>query len=49
MCIRDRIIAPENPFGPDFDASIIWGPTNGRMFYGGFRYALSKKKNNPAE
>ncbi|MFZ1687242.1 MAG: TonB-dependent receptor [Flavobacteriales bacterium] len=38
-----QIIAPEQPFGPDFDASIIWGPTNGRMFYGGLRYALKKK------
>ncbi len=39
-----QIIAPEQPFGPDFDASIIWGPTNGRMFYGGLRYTLKKKK-----
>ncbi|MBK7553073.1 MAG: TonB-dependent receptor [Flavobacteriales bacterium] len=38
-----QIIAPEQPFGPDFDASIIWGPTNGRMFYGGLRYTLKKK------
>jgi outer membrane receptor for ferrienterochelin and colicins len=40
-----QIIAPEQPFGPDFDASIIWGPTNGRMFYGGLRYTLKKKNN----
>lgn len=38
-----QIIAPEDPFGPDFDASIIWGPTNGRMIYGGLRYALKKE------
>lgn len=41
-----RIIAPDDPFGPNFDASIIWGPTNGRMFYGGLRYTLKKKTNN---
>ncbi|MEO8067771.1 MAG: TonB-dependent receptor [Flavobacteriales bacterium] len=38
-----QIIAPEDPFGPDFDASIIWGPTNGRMIYGGLRYTIKKK------
>lgn len=46
---HQQIIDPANPYGPDFDASIIWGPTNGRMFYGGFRYAITKKKTNPAE
>jgi hypothetical protein len=37
-----QIIAPDDPFGPNFDASIIWGPTNGRMIYGGLRYTLKK-------
>ena len=34
------IIDPENPFGPYFDTSYIWGPTSGREFYFGFRYAI---------
>ncbi len=40
---RQQIIAPEDPFGPYFDASMIWGPTNKAMFYGGLRFALNKK------
>ncbi len=38
-----QIIAPQDPFGPYFDASMIWGPTNGAMFYGGLRFALKRK------
>jgi len=38
-----QIIAPEDPFGPYFDASLIWGPTNKAMFYGGLRFALQRK------
>ena len=33
----DPIIDPQNPFSPYFDTSYIWGPTNGRTFYIGFR------------
>ena len=34
------IIAPEDPFGPYFDTSYIWGPTSGTEFYFGFRYSI---------
>lgn len=34
------IVSPEQPFGPYFDASMIWGPVTGRMFYAGFRYKI---------
>ncbi len=34
------IIGWEDPFGSDFDASRIWGPTKGREFYVGLRYRL---------
>ena len=34
------IIDPENPFGQDFDASLIWGPVMGRNIYLGFRYNI---------
>lgn len=37
---QNAIIAAEDPFGPHFDASMIWGPINGRLFYGGFRYRI---------
>jgi outer membrane cobalamin receptor len=34
------IIAPDQPFGQYFDASLIWGPVSGRMFYTGIRYKI---------
>ncbi|MCB0787300.1 MAG: TonB-dependent receptor, partial [Flavobacteriales bacterium] len=37
-----QIIAPDDPFGPYFDASLIWGPTNRAMVYGGLRFTLNK-------
>jgi outer membrane receptor for ferrienterochelin and colicins len=37
---KDAIIAADDPFGPYFDASMVWGPVTGRMFYGGVRYTL---------
>lgn len=41
---HDAILNYENPFSQYFDASIIWGPLNGRNFYVGLRYAIGKKK-----
>lgn len=34
------ILAANDPFGKHFDASMIWGPVNGRIVYGGLRYKL---------
>ncbi|MFZ1290299.1 MAG: TonB-dependent receptor [Melioribacteraceae bacterium] len=34
------IISADDPFGPDYDSSIIWGPIEGRKFYLGFRLTL---------
>ena len=34
------IIDAENPFGNNFDASIVWAPIAGRMVYAGFRYKI---------
>lgn len=34
------IIAASQPFGPDFDASMVWGPIVGRVFYGGLRFKI---------
>ena len=39
------IIGADNPFGPDFDASMVCGPTTGWKVYIGFRYDLEKKEN----
>jgi outer membrane receptor protein involved in Fe transport len=34
------IIAADDPFGNYFDASMIWGPLLGRMFYAGIRLTI---------
>jgi outer membrane receptor for ferrienterochelin and colicins len=34
------IVDPENPFGANFDASMIWGPIAGRVIYAGIRYKI---------
>jgi len=36
------IIDPDNPFGPEFDASMVWGPVNGRVIYLGINLKLFK-------
>ncbi len=38
--IENPIIDPQNPYGTNFDATLIWGPVNGRVIYGGFRYKI---------
>ncbi|MBL7963027.1 MAG: TonB-dependent receptor [Flavobacteriales bacterium] len=40
---QQQIIAPEDPYGPYFDATLIWGPTNLAMIYGGLRYNLPRR------
>ena len=39
------IVAWEEPFGPNFDASMVCGPTMGWKIYLGFRYDLEKPEN----
>ncbi len=34
------IITPEDPFGPNFDASLVWGPIVGRNIYFGLRFKI---------
>lgn len=34
------IIDPANPFGPDFDASVIYAPVDGRVIYAGLRMSF---------
>ncbi|HIA11009.1 MAG TPA: TonB-dependent receptor [Flavobacteriales bacterium] len=40
---NNPILASDQPFGPYFDSSLIWGPIFGRMTYFGLRYKLKKK------
>ncbi|OJX01394.1 MAG: hypothetical protein BGO70_16670 [Bacteroidetes bacterium 43-93] len=34
------IVGAANPYGPGFDAAMVWGPIMGSNFYGGFRYKI---------
>jgi outer membrane receptor for ferrienterochelin and colicins len=36
------ILGFEDPFGPYFDSSIVWGPVMGRKIYAGLRYTIDK-------
>ncbi len=38
---QDRVVmAAGEPFSPYFDASLVWGPVSGRMFYTGARFKI---------
>lgn len=37
---KNPIISADNPFGPYFDLSSVWGPTRGRELYIGVRYSI---------
>lgn len=39
---RNPIIGASDPWGPDFDATMIYGPLHGAMIYVGFRYNITK-------
>lgn len=39
---RDAIISADQPFGPYFDASLVWGPVSGRLLYAGFRFKIKQ-------
>lgn len=39
---KTPIISADNPYGQDFDATMVWGPTQGRRFYAGIRYTIGK-------
>ncbi len=34
------VLSADDPFGANFDTSIVYAPIMGRMFYGGFRFSL---------
>lgn len=37
---HDAILGAQNPFGPTFDASLVWAPMMGRNIYVGLRYNI---------
>ena len=37
---KDAIVAAAQPFSQYFDASMVWGPLSGRMFYSGIRFKI---------
>lgn len=37
------IIDAANPWGSNFDASMVWGPVHGITFYGGVRFAIERE------
>ncbi len=37
---ENAILGADDPFGDYFDATLVWGPITGRMFYGGLRWRL---------
>ena len=39
---KEPVIASAEPFGTDFDASMVYAPINGWKVYIGFRWALKK-------
>jgi len=40
---KQAIVSWQNPFGPYFDTSSVWGPTRGREIYAGIRFKLTSE------
>ncbi|MDR1335690.1 MAG: TonB-dependent receptor [Tannerella sp.] len=39
---KNHILNADNPFGRDFDSSLVWGPVVGRKIYAGIRLRIGK-------
>ncbi len=39
---KNPVIGASDPWGPDFDATMVYGPLQGAMIYVGFRYNITK-------
>lgn len=37
---ENPILAADNPFGPNFDSSIVYAPILGNMYYAGLRFKI---------
>lgn len=40
---KNPIISADNPYGQDFDATMMWGPAMGYKLYAGIRYNIPKR------
>ena len=36
----NAILGNDNPFGPYFDSTMLYGPVFGRMYYAGLRFKI---------
>lgn len=39
---KNPIISSDNPWGPNFDSTMVWGPIEGTMFYAGIRFNFGR-------
>ncbi|MDR0427540.1 MAG: TonB-dependent receptor [Dysgonamonadaceae bacterium] len=39
---ESRVIGYDDPYGPNYDATMIWGPVHGRKFYVGLKYNIQR-------
>ncbi len=39
---KKSILGAENPYGKDFEPTLVWGPVHGRMFYLGVRFLIKR-------
>ena len=37
---NNAVLGADNPFGANFDTSIVYAPIMGRMFFAGFRFKI---------
>jgi len=38
---NNPILASDDPFGPNFDSTLLYAPIFGRMFYAGLRFKIN--------
>ena len=41
---ENPVLAADQPFGEYFDASLLWGPIDGRKIYLGIRFAIEREE-----
>jgi hypothetical protein len=43
---ENPVLAADKPYGDHFDASMVWGPIDGRKWYVGLRFGISRPEND---
>jgi hypothetical protein len=41
--MHNPVVAANDPFGSNFDGTMIWGPVHGRKFYAGIRFTINRE------